>query len=484
MNGQARGRKGPPTWEVVVMLGALVLFLSLPSTLGYVLLGATVIVSEVIRAQIRKAKAQGAAPVPLPADAITIGRSANGPVGLTERQLAAHGVILGATGSGKTTTLLKLLCEEILRGRPVIALDLKGSQSFAAQLEAAGAAAARPLHVWSPNGPCYWNPLAYGDASELKDKLISFEQFSEPHYQRAAERYLQTAIQMLQQARPDRPITLGGVVGMLDPNNLKRLLPHVPKAMMARVGPYLSSLNRDQNSAILGLQSRLALLSESTPGAYLQPGEPTVDPWHALSGGNEVVLFSLNSSRYGKLAPQIAALAIQDLTAAAGYRLSQPSRPLALIAIDEFSSLDADNLLALVARAREAGISVLLSTQEMADLERLAKGFRDQVLGNTAVLIAHRQNVPDSAELIARMIGTNTVWQHTYQTDTIHHIIGRTKEERTGLGTTKEVEEFRIHPNVIKDLATGQAVLMTKIPVSSAEIVQIDPWSPNGHVGH
>lgn len=273
-------------------------------------------------------------------------------------------------------------------------------------------------------------------------------------------------------------------MNLLEPSNLKRLLPHVPPEFASRVGPYLSHLNRDQQSAIMGLQSRLALLSESTPGTYLQPGEPTVDPWHTLLGGNEVVLLSLNSSRYGKLAPQIAALAIQDLTAVAGERLSRPHRPLALLAVDEFTSLDTDNLLALTSRAREAGISVLLSTQEMADLERLAKGFKDQVLGNTGVMIAHRQNVPDSAELIARMIGTKTVWKPTYQTDTIRHVWGSQTETRTGMGSTKEVEEFRIHPNVIKDLPTGAAVLITKIPTASAQTIRVEPWSPDRHVGH
>ena len=48
-----------------------------------------------------------------------------------------------------------------------------------------------------------WNPLAHGNATELKDKLIATERFTEPHYQRAAERYLQTAIQVLARAHPD-----------------------------------------------------------------------------------------------------------------------------------------------------------------------------------------------------------------------------------------------------------------------------------------
>lgn len=312
--------------------------------------------------------------------------------------------------------------------------------------------------------------------------MISFERFSEPHYQRAAERYLQTAIQVLQQARPDKPVTLAAVVALLDPQRLQQLLKYVPKEMLARVGPYLSGLNRDQQSAIAGLQSRLALISESAVGQYLQPEKPyIIDLRRALCGGSEVVYFGLNSSRYGKLAAQIAALAIQDLTTVAGYRLGLSDQPLALVAIDEFSALDADNILALLARARarESRMSVLLATQEMADLERLAAGFRDQVLGIVGTTIAHRQSVPASAELIARMIGTQTVWKYT---EAIHRgptfveaFVTRDWKRPTALGTRREVEEFRIHPNVIKDLPTGRAVLITKIPTAAARIVQVIP---------
>ena len=401
----------------------------------------------------------------------------NQPVWLTDRQLAAHGLILGATGSGKSTSLLSVLCDEIERGAPVIAVDLKGSMQFSQQLAAACQQAGRPFMEWRPDGPCHWNPLAHGDATELKDKLMGAERFTEPHYQRAAERYLQTAIQVLQATAPDRPVTLAAVVGLLDPQTLKSMLTHAPRELVHRAGPYITSLNRDQQSAVLGLQSRLAILSESSVGEYLQPGPDQIDLRHALTGGNEVVLFSLNASRYGKLTGQLAAMIVQDLIAVAGQRQNQAGQPLALIAIDEFSALDADNILNLFARSRGAGMSVLLSTQELADLERLTPGFQDQVLGNIGVMLAHRQNVPHSAELIAQMIGTDTVWQTTHQTEQVR-FFRNTQTRGTGLGTSKQVEEFRIHPNMIKELGIGQAILVTKTPTSTATTINVRPWQP------
>ena len=173
------------------------------------------------------------------------------------------------------------------------------------------------------------------------------------------------------------------------------------------------------------------------------------------------MLFSLNSSTYGKLAAQLGALAIQDLTSAAGRRLERPGRgePVpATIALDEFSALGADNVLSLLARGREAGVSVLLATQELADLERAGPGFRDQVLGITALKLAHRQEVDASAVAISRLAGTERVWRETRQLPSLRG--GRLASR----GTRHEVEEPVVHPNEIKRLSTGQLVLLSNVP--------------------
>src|SRR5207244_10832888 len=144
------------------------------------------------------------------------------------------------------------------------------------------------------------NPLAHGNATELKDKLIATERFTEPHYQRAAERYVQSVLQVLEASHPERPPTLSEVVGLMDPHRLAGSLRGIPRAHAERVQDYLAGLTPDQLSAVRGLQTRLAIITESHTGRYLEPsGEAAdVDVRSALSGG-EVVLFSLNSSTYG-----------------------------------------------------------------------------------------------------------------------------------------------------------------------------------------
>jgi type IV secretory pathway TraG/TraD family ATPase VirD4 len=390
---------------------------------------------------------------------------------VSDRELSAHGLILGASGSGKTTSLLRLLTEQIRRGRPVIAIDLKGSPAFVAELSVAAKAAGRPLRAWTPDGPERWNPLAHGNATELKDKLIATERFTEPHYQRAAERYLLNVLQVLQ-AHPQRSApTLDDVVALMDPHRLRAHLRGLRPELGERVNDYLAGLTPDQLSAIRGLQTRLAILTESHTGQFLTPGPGRAVDVRSALAGEEVVVFSLNSSQYGQLAAQLGTLAVQDLICTAGDRLTQRATglpvPQATAAVDEFSGLGAENIAALFARGRESGLAVIVATQEMTDLDRAARGLREQVLGNTAFKLTHRQDVPASAQLIAQLIGTETRIEQTEQ------VGGSFFSGYTRSRTRREAEQFIIHPNRIKSLRTGEAVLISKLRPERPQIVRV-----------
>ena len=421
------------------------------------------------------------------ADGILLGADGRGqPVMLTEEQLSAHGLIVGASGAGKSTTMLALLTEHILRGRPVVAIDMKGSPEFAARLELAARAAGRPFAVWTPDGPARWNPLQHGNATELKDKLIATERFTEPHYQRAAERYVQLALGALIELRPDRAPTIDDVVDVMDPRRLGALTRGLPRERKEHVQDYLSGLGSDQLSAVRGLATRLAIVTESHTGQFLlgDPGggagsgpEANIDLRAALDG-EAVVVFSLNSSRYGKLAAQLGTLAIQDLITATGDRQERVESPRpgqsvpeqALVGLDEFSALGNDNVLSLLARGRSSRVSVLLATQELADLNRAGHGLADQIVGITAVKIAHRQDVHASAQTVAQMAGTERVWESSYQL-----AAGAFGRRRTSRETRRSIEQPVIHPNTVKQLKTGQAVVIAKHPEASTRTVRVAP---------
>jgi type IV secretory pathway TraG/TraD family ATPase VirD4 len=120
-------------------------------------------------------------------------------------------------------------------------------------------------------------------------------------------------------------------------------------------------------------------------------------------------------------------------------------------------------------------VSVVFATQELADMERVARGLREQLVGNAAVKIVHRQDVPDSAVMVAQMAGTELVWERTFQSGA-----GPLGRYATRGSTRRQVERFIVHPNQIKTLGTGDAILLTKQPVAQTRPMHVRPPQRGG----
>ncbi len=73
-------------------------------------------------------------------------------------------------------------------------IDPKGDRLLRDELEHAARKARRTLRVWTPEGPAVYNPFAHGTDTELADKVLAGETYTEPHYLRQAQRYLGHAV--------------------------------------------------------------------------------------------------------------------------------------------------------------------------------------------------------------------------------------------------------------------------------------------------
>ena len=385
-----------------------------------------------------------------PAGAITIGedsrrRTVAIPLGRTN---GSHTLIVGATGSGKTVTEALIVGRAIEHGLGAVIVDPKGDALLRECARDAARRAGRAFLQWTPSGPSTYNPYGHGTAGEIADKALAGEHYSEPHYLRQAQRYLAHAVRALdavgQSATPARLLEL------MDPRRLELLARSVPdEADARRLFDYLDALDTRQRSGLSGTRDRLAILAESELGRWLHPatGVPALDLLEAVRGG-AVSYFCLEADRLPLLSRMLAAAIVGDLLTIAASCQSAPVPTL--VAIDEFSAIAAEGVARLFGRARAAGFSLLLATQELADLRAAAPELLEQVLGNVETVIAHRQSVPDSAELIARIAGTRLAWSSTEQ---LAHAIP------TGRSTRSRSREFAIHPDVIRTLACGSAAV-------------------------
>jgi type IV secretion system coupling TraD/TrwB family protein len=327
-----------------------------------------------------------------------------------------HTLVVGATGSGKTYTQTWIAARAIAQGNGAIVVDPKGDRRMREEVCAAAKAAGRRYIEWTAQGSTIYNPYARGSDTEIADKALAGERFTEPHYLRQAQRYLGHAVRALRGSGSQ--VSLQAIVEQLDPERLELLARTLPASAADATHAYLDTLTARQRSELAGVRDRLAILAESEVGPWLDPrstGAEHFDLLHAVRA-RAVVYFDLESDRRPLLTQMLGAAIVQDLQTVVASLQGRPVPTLVLI--DEFSAVAAEQVVRLFGRARSAGFSLLLGTQELSDLrppgrERLL----EQVMGNLSALIAHRQVVPASAELIARVAGTRGVWRTQRSSD-------------------------------------------------------------------
>jgi hypothetical protein len=329
---------------------------------------------------------------------------------------AVHTLVVGATGSGKTVTQTLLATGAVARGMGVIALDPKGDPALGGALRRAAALAGRSFLAWTPSGGCVYNPFASGGESEIADKALAGERFTEPHYQRQAQRYLGHVVRSLRAS--GTTVSLRALARHMDPERLEDLARALAGEAAQETHGYLAELTPRQRSDLAGARDRLAILAESDVGRWLDPDAGGAEHLDLLAAvrARAVVYIDLQADSRPLLMQMLAGAIVQDLQTTAAALQTQPIPTLALI--DEFSAVASEQVVRLFGRARSAGMSVVLGTQELSDLRPAGQErMLERVLGNLSVLIAHRQGVPESAEMIARMAGTSGTWRISSRSD-------------------------------------------------------------------
>ena len=180
-----------------------------------------------------------------------------------------HALVLGATGSGKTMTQSWMAARAIEAGMGAVIIDPKGDRGLREAIRDSALSSSREFVEWSPQGPCVYNPYARGSDTEIADKILAGERFTEPHYLRQAQRYLGHVVRTLRGAGLD--VSLASIVAQLDPSALERLARTLPEQAAAATHAYLDSLTPRQRLDLAGVRDRMAILAESDIGGWLDP---------------------------------------------------------------------------------------------------------------------------------------------------------------------------------------------------------------------
>jgi hypothetical protein len=420
--------------------------------------------ADVARSRLRHATSPARTPhPPRPGHSLALGyderrRAVSIPLG--DGDAGTHTLVLGATGSGKTVTQTRIALAGIERGMGAIVLDPKGDPYLRAALRGAASSAGKDFREWTPDGGCVYNPYAEGGETEIADKALAGERFTEPHYLRQAQRYLGHVVRALRAAGEE--VSMRGVVEHLDPARLEALARGLPAPAADPTFAYLDALSARQRTELSGVRDRLAILVESDVGRWLDPDTPGGEPLTlrgAIKTGS-VAYFRLESDTRPLLAQMLGGAIVGDLQTAIAAMQATPVPTL--VVIDEFSAVAAEQVVRLFARARSAGFSLLLGTQELADLrlpgrERLL----EQIVGNLSALVAHRQVVPRSAAAVAELAGSHGAWRYARHSD--------------GASTRTRVRQGVLDQSRLMRLPRGWAAVIVPGAPARARITRVSP---------
>lgn len=419
-----------------------------------------------------------------PFEAMTLGVDERGQRVLqTDAEAATHTFVVGASGAGKTTTLMSRLRDALQNGQGTIIIDLKGSQDIPQRAYELATRTNKKFQHWviqptnepyrgpAPEGPAYYDPLGRGDATRRKDLLIGSREWTETYYRDEASAYAQLAFRVLI-ANPSKEeiSVLEDFLSLLTPERLhERAIPLATQrehqGTVASVNALVNEKISDgKKKSIENLRTQIDLLFNSTAGQHLRIDSDRerrndIDLFRSAHDG-DVVVFSLDASNYPELAGMIANLLIQDLKTVSSELRNDPiERPFQVI-VDEFSAIGSDNIIGLVSKSRDAKMPVTLSTQALGDLTRESPAFKDQIIGNISSYIIHRATDYGDAEVFASLTGKEK--KQKFNEGVAYESGIMSTGSGTGKGTLTEMEDYVVSPSVIQSLGAGEMVYVSR----------------------
>ena len=372
------------------------------------------------------------------------------PVYLIDDDANLYTLAIGTTGSGKTTGIANIIESAILRKHPVIVVDGKGDLTLARRVKEYAEKNQRPCYVFSMIGESVkYNPLSSGGITSRKDRIIALRNWSEEHYKKIAEGYLQTVFFILD--RCGVKTDLCQVAQYLEPQRLGQLAhPLKDESLMAAI----RDLN-EKRPNIESLRAEIENLANSEIGNLFDCQQGQILKLEKALQENAVVYFCLQPLAFPSYAECLGKLIINDIKHLASSQLASNAKSKIFTIFDEFSVFAGDQIINLINQGRSAGIHAILSTQSLSDIEKVGgQPLVGQVVNNCNNYIIHRQNNPVDAEMLAKIIGTFDEFEVTAQLS-VDQISGLT-------GSAKSIKQFLVHPDEIKRFKIGEAIIMIK----------------------
>lgn len=371
----------------------------------------------------------------------------------------AHLFAIGTTGSGKTANILRYIENSIKKGQPTIIVDGKGGtkeHDLATVSQKLAKKYGRKVYLvnqsdLSNTDP--YNPFSDLSATEVKDMLVSMSEWESDHYKNLASRYWQIMLSIM----IDNNITpiFENIILFSDPENFLKVLDELKTRGQIDDERYLKAVNIANSEA--GKQAEISISRSAVvyegDGSKLF-GDRFGFNMRSAFKENAVIIVLLNEFSYGDFARSTGQLVLEDIKSLISRLLSgEYEEQETLLVLEELGVYVNNGIEGLLNRSRSAGVKTIVSMQTTADVDKENPDLTRQIIGNCNDFMIMRVTDQESAETMAKLIGTEKGIQKT----------SRTSEGiNTGESSNKLVDQFRISPNEIKNFPSLFGIYYTK----------------------
>ena len=396
---------------------------------------------------------------------------------LTDQNLNYHTQVIGGSGAGKTNLLKVMIEDRVRKGHGVIFFDFKADMALQDWMTGLSESSGRRddlmmISMSDPKVSHTYNPLQYGSETEITSQIMNSLTWSESFYRDVAESGLMIIIKAFcfRRDQGGKSFFLNDLYSFLTDATIRMdvmgeiLNLNYPERFRSDLRRVCEELSGSKKDNYQGLINQISKIMNSTAGEIVS-GTPGIEAEFNFKDAireRKIAYLFMNSLKLKETASIIGKLMLMDLMKTVGSIYDDRNfikQPLTLI-IDEFASFATPDFGEFIEKARGAGIGVIVAYQSRQSLNSIEGDLALKLNENTATKVVFQVQDSDDAQWFCGLLGTQKVEKETHQAEE-GFFFGDTK---TGMKSVREVEEYVVHPNELKGLKMGQALLVcTKI---------------------
>lgn len=392
---------------------------------------------------------------------------------LSDDLRCTHVQIIGTTGRGKTqSVVIPWALRDLYRGKSVILIDGKGSKDVPVKIKWAIQkykldTLVHEFDLEQPEISVRINPLKLGTPQQIVDRIFSAFEFQDPFYRSVQYDICGYLIRLIFDLK--QTVTFKFLYQLLtDEKKLADSIKHLPEGheLKRAILEHLKTPPETRKQKLAGLTSQLSPFAAGELSLFVNGGEGEMSLKDVMDSTN--LMMSIPTLKYQKIGHQLGKLVLQDLAFCVGDREKERFNDFCAVFLDEFSEFAYEGFVSILNKARSAKVGLHLSHQAMSDLSRVSPDFAKSVITNTNVKCILGLNDPETADYFAKHLGTFTEEKFTEQMDDEGFMKGRRK---TGRGSMREVESYKVHPNDLKRFTRGRGVL--HVPTDRGSVTEV-----------